>query len=98
MCGLYPRKKHGLLNLVGNIVSYLFGTATQQQVDQLEHQLSFVCDLHQQEAGMIAVNSQLLTDHLERINDVIHAVNAAVHATRDLGYGMDRMEKVNYLY
>lgn len=50
-----------IVNAVGALHQYLFGTGTTEQVIQLEKQLLFVKDIQQREAGMTADSSQQQT-------------------------------------
>ena len=75
------RIKRGLFNFVGDINSYLFGTATQEQIDEVETKLSAVKDAQQQEMAIIASNSHILEQHKDKINDLVTTVNEILGQT-----------------
>lgn len=85
------RNKRGLLNVVGNVASYLFGTATQDQIDQLETKLSVVSDTQQHELAIIQANSHLLKLHQEKLNSIVVTVNSVLDTTNALIEGVTKL-------
>ena len=72
--GYQTRSKRGALNFVGEVGNALFGTATQEQIDQIHNILNKQKSLTEEERQQLNLHSQILNVTTAQIDKLDHAV------------------------